>query len=1192
MATTPVRAALQALLAKYGKYEDYRTPFEDLFGAVADEIEAVPAVAAETAQAAMEDGSGLLQQFLAAAQQALADGQSAAAAAAASASAAAGDRGAAQTALAGTEAARSAAAGYATQAQQWVGSASNVVIAALSKQVLAATTLVDCCVYDTRQDTDGGAWIDRCGWTSWENELLNTANRGARRKFPVVALIVAEQTKLTIYDALDLDANGAPRMWMVVGNSSGLNFGPGSYPASCVTAKNGHIYIGTAGTAGAGLYDVCFTADLITRRFASGASLRQAGQGIGTRNVSVAETIVTGAQGIVNANVNGLDCRVLPGAPLDAAGLPVPTVAVATAGGVSVIRHDGNVWDITYASGYSKVAFISDNRIACSRTSQGAVFYGPVPTSDMTESAWRQYYIDGGTSSIRNIANSFVSTVSPGALGQTSGLTFLSEDITTPANGMVAYATTSYATGWMPGDIRGAWLCDGATGAITGSTELVSNGTFTTDTSGWTAENAIIASVGGKLEVTATASSGAPAAVTTIAVSSGLTYTVSVELEKVSGRSSPVLQIAGAPVSSVTSLTQSTTGTVMVSTTFTTISSGSVSLRFYEGNASAPAGLSFRADNVSVKSGELIANGGFDTDTSGWTARNGAALSVVSGRLRVTSPGTSGAGAYRTFSTTPGQTYTLSFDYVAGNVNYYYVDVTNADQSAQLAPAATGTSTSASSAITFQATTTQSVVRLFTTTVSGQYTDYDNVSCRLATPDRSYRGKGLIVNGTLQRNAVNGGDVVAWSGFNANNSLEQPAGNPDLNFGTGDFYVRAWVSAGGLVDRFLSILDPNGKGFAVGTDGAGNFAAVVTPVSGGTLAFVSTAPLNGANFRQAILCRRAGVLELWADGTPVYSAPNSTDLSIPGAVLRVGCLTPGSGDWDGKIAMVGIGAYAPSPAQIAKMYADERGYFDQGAKAFLGGTSNAVQSLSFDDATGKLAVATGDGVSVFAGLRRIDYKDAAGVAVGSELVTNGRFDTTSSGWSVGSAGAGSYSAVSGELRSVSSGVAGYPMFQTISVTPGKTYLFCGQHRVGTAPVSRLRVRDGATATVLISVDTSSTSMVDVIAAITPTQSSITVEQGFVGTPASGQTMFLDNVSVRELGAISNDNIKAVSLHGDTLLIGTSAEAGIITQQINGREQLAAPRALPPPNNDPTAGLSYRLDQLARMAALGQVGNKL
>lgn len=52
---------------------------------------------------------------------------------------------------------------------------------------------------------------------------------------------------------------------------------------------------------------------------------------------------------IVNNTVNDCAMTVLPNAPIDAAtGLPVPTIAVATDGGVSVIKDDGTVVDIVY----------------------------------------------------------------------------------------------------------------------------------------------------------------------------------------------------------------------------------------------------------------------------------------------------------------------------------------------------------------------------------------------------------------------------------------------------------------------------------------------------------------------------------------------------------------------------------------------------------------------------------------------------------------------------------------------------------------------------------------------------------------------------------------------------------------------------------------------------------------------------
>ena len=77
-------------------------------------------------------------------------------------------------------------------------------------------------------------------------------------------------------------------------------------------------------------------------------------------------TISSQLHTIVNATVNDVAMTVLPNAPIDAAtGLPVPTIAVATDGGVSVIKDDGTVWSPTGAGyeGQNKLALSKDNGI-------------------------------------------------------------------------------------------------------------------------------------------------------------------------------------------------------------------------------------------------------------------------------------------------------------------------------------------------------------------------------------------------------------------------------------------------------------------------------------------------------------------------------------------------------------------------------------------------------------------------------------------------------------------------------------------------------------------------------------------------------------------------------------------------------------------------------------------------------------
>ena len=79
-------------------------------------------------------------------------------------------------------------------------------------------TAVDVFVYDTRKDSDGGAWRKRTQNTSWYNEALNTSTRGARKEFPSVAVIVVASNDVTIYDGDDPDMP----LWMKFSLQSSL----------------------------------------------------------------------------------------------------------------------------------------------------------------------------------------------------------------------------------------------------------------------------------------------------------------------------------------------------------------------------------------------------------------------------------------------------------------------------------------------------------------------------------------------------------------------------------------------------------------------------------------------------------------------------------------------------------------------------------------------------------------------------------------------------------------------------------------------------------------------------------------------------------------------------------------------------------------------------------------------------------
>jgi trimeric autotransporter adhesin len=154
----------------------------------------------------------------------------------------------------------------------------------------------------------------------------------AVRSSQAVAVIVAESTQVTIYDGDDPDLP----MWMVFNNGGTAHgsdnvIGASGDTMSSISMLSGIMMIGTNAAR-----LINFVSEVAYRYSTSGAkpyngtiAERNSGKGTGTVIASLA---------IVNNTVNDVAMTVLPNAPIDAAtGLPVPTIAVATAWWRSVI---------------------------------------------------------------------------------------------------------------------------------------------------------------------------------------------------------------------------------------------------------------------------------------------------------------------------------------------------------------------------------------------------------------------------------------------------------------------------------------------------------------------------------------------------------------------------------------------------------------------------------------------------------------------------------------------------------------------------------------------------------------------------------------------------------------------------------------------------------------------------------------
>ena len=187
--------------------------------------------------------------------------------------------------------------------------------------------------------------------------------RGNKAKFPKLSAIIgvggSGNRQLLVYD---LTEAGRP-FWGVLSNKLPSFSGTNGFTA--ITALNGIIaYSQSAGYAGFALLDL------------PKARLTNRGDGYGGNSIGiyiqenwrVADTavfnfLVPSSQtsfvygiGIVSVYVNAVAMTVLPDAPLDpATGLQVPTIACGTAGGVSVIKHDGTVVSSSSTAAHTKI---------------------------------------------------------------------------------------------------------------------------------------------------------------------------------------------------------------------------------------------------------------------------------------------------------------------------------------------------------------------------------------------------------------------------------------------------------------------------------------------------------------------------------------------------------------------------------------------------------------------------------------------------------------------------------------------------------------------------------------------------------------------------------------------------------------------------------------------------------------------
>ena len=785
-------------------------------------------------------------------------------------------------------------------------------------------TAVDVFVYDTRKDSDGGAWRKRTSHTSWYNEEPS-ATRGHRKEFPAVAVLVVTNnanstpTTLVIYDG---DDPNLP-LWMQYNRDTNQDpffdySTPGSnhfgnYEATSVSALNGIICVGTFRSAGhisnlnAGvrefhfIEDACYATNNDKRvKFPT----RVADRYVVTMNYKQ----VSPNYPIVNSNVLDVAMTVLPNAPIDIdTGLPRPTIAVATDGGVSVIKDDGKVVDITSGTIIHheprSVAFLGTRLLWTEGNNydlQDRVFLNAeVPSADIVlphtgalPGGYIGYGIGSGASVIFNncslllpLNNEFSSparerkfqisgpdnTIVFGCKHATNGgLELIHENINSPSDGMVAVASTSYNTGWMHGDCKLAVLCDTDDTNITGDNR-VTNGSFSNGTTGWTAANASISVTDFVLKVDDSSNAGSDSqayrSVTGLTV--GKVYYVGVR-HKSSTQHRLWIGTGSGPLNSSTQNVLSQTYTSSYAT-------------------------SFRNDYYS-----------FTATTTSVTI----ALQVDG----------SGIAYYNWCYINEGR----QLDRCAGNTTYgdnNHLQVSNAITKE---PVATG-----ADLVSY-----------------GGYT-YNN-----------YLHTNVTAPGT--------GDfsITTWIKPGTNGS------------GSGNYFHLFNLSTPTTGGQSRA----HGFVLKMATNGSGGYSPYFYSADGstnkGTYNTDNRIPLG--DWSQLIGMRRGGTVYLYLNGE-ILQRGNTWSTNVTDTYVGIG-RAPGftsENGGDAKLALLRYSLSAPTDAQIKKMYNDEKHLFEENAKCTLYGTSRAVTAIAYDDSNDIVNVGTSSGRSDFVGLNRINNTTTA-----------------------------------------------------------------------------------------------------------------------------------------------------------------------------------------------------------------------
>ena len=806
--------------------------------------------------------------------------------------------------------------------------------------------------------------------------------RGNKRDFPRLAGIVAEAANVTIYD---LTEPGRP-MWMRFfhnGSNVYQYIIASNVQVNSIAATNGGLILSESGQ---GLVSINFSTDGALNYRTTG--LFQFYQNIANRNISQSgQRLVDASRTIANMTTNAVAMTVLPDAPVDpVTGLKVPTIAVATGGGVSVIKHNGTVVNSSEVINSNQIT-LNPNILTVGGGNAGRTWrYAINPGTLGASFVFTGFIFQGGSSEWqRGIGSNFLRTSSRSGLAKTDNanlLMFRRNNETSDSRAAHATITNTYNTGHQPGDIRRTYLSDNVVESVGPSTELVPNWDFSsTDVSyitrGSGSVNGTYEVVGGQLVYTHGSSdlTNPTIVIPVTGLTVGKTYYFSQGTRSGTMADRRTYIGTGANGSGGTSYLINTA----TSGFFVAIQSTVYIGLFANGST---AGQTYIADNISIK--EAVTDRSYKAQAANITGTL-TKSAVASAAELVAYSGFSASNYLR-------EPYSADLDFAQGEwsvgawvnvpvslpvssfpvVGSELVDTLNT----AAAWGVYGTNTVTDDAGAVKVT--------YVDSASGAFA-YIRASGGLSsnlTTGRAYRvtGNAKVSSGSVNVSVpvtvstvatITSTDFVPFSVYFVATSATGDFLRAD-SMGSGE---TIWVKDLSVVEigasRIADRAHTSGARIGLGIDAGGKLTA--TAFDGTTTRTVTTtAAYNTATWAKAEACYTTdGTLSIRVNGVEVAATRGNPLLTLnnSNAVLTIGNSYATDAPFPGSIALLKLSATVPTAEQSQWMYEQEKQLFRANAKCCLP-DSGSILDLTYDDATDKWIAISATNESEWSGLVR------------------------------------------------------------------------------------------------------------------------------------------------------------------------------------------------------------------------------